>query len=221
MPASDLLQQNSYGPWSVINQKLTTTMPHFIRTGDNYFTEDERKIMAILNACGIPTLFITINFSERWPVYKRILSTTGLVNQLPSDRPWDAVQYYYERLYWLKKEFLRSMECMVLLLSFSIFYMTSGSMYLPTAIPSMRTSTVKPVYLLEQDPENSYFANALEKYFARLNAEGPERGTYFKYFSKYLVCTAKQGTRKGWKDLNGYFVYHRAKVYISSSKLSY
>jgi hypothetical protein len=114
-----------------------------------------------------------------------------------------------------------SMECMVLLLSFSIFYMTLGSMYLPTAIPSMRTSTVKPVHLLEQDPENPYFADALEKYFTRPNAEGPESSTYFKYFSNYLVCAAKQGTRKGWKDQNGYFVYPRAKVYISSSKLLY
>jgi hypothetical protein len=75
--------------------------------------------------------------------------------------------------------------------------MTSGSMYLPTAIPSMRTSTVKLVYLLEQDPENPYFVDALEKYFARPNAKGPESSTYFKYFSNYLVCIAKQGMRKG------------------------
>jgi hypothetical protein len=91
MPASDLLQQSTYGPWSVINEKLTTTMPHFIRTGDNYFIENERKIKAMLNAYGIPTLFITITFSERWPIYKRILATTGSGNQLPSNRPWDAV----------------------------------------------------------------------------------------------------------------------------------
>src|SRR5271168_5130572 len=104
MPALDLLQQSTYGPWSVINKKLTTTMPHFIRTGDNYFIKNERKIKAMLNAYGIPTLFITITFSERWPAYKRILATTGSGNQLLSDRPWDAVQYYYKRLYWLKKE---------------------------------------------------------------------------------------------------------------------
>src|SRR5271168_3082855 len=398
MPASDLLQQSTYGPWSVINEKLTTTMPHFIQTGDNYFIENERKIKAMLNAYGIPTLFITITFSERWPAYKRILATTGSGNQLPSDRPWDAVQYYYERLYWLKKEFLRkpqyskfgalkemverhefqqrqaihshcllwteksalellqggyiradvpdpdlepllynlvqkfqvhtcverlcggpqaptgqcrkgfpadlservfqkdqdlrytykrlseadrwivpynaqllllyeghcnvqfcttgglaayiskyvtkaepksivnvnssnhvtshllarrmgSMECMVLLLSFSIFYMTSGSMYLPTAILFIKTSTVKLVYLIEQDPENPYFVDALEKYFARPNAEGLKSSTYFKYFSNYLVCATKQRTRKGWKDLNGYFVYPQAKVYISGFKI--
>lgn len=107
MPALDLLQQSTYRPWSVINEKLTTTMLHFIRTRDNYFTENERKIKAMLNAYGIPTLFITITFSERWPAYKRILATTRSQNQLPSDRLQDAVQYYYERLYWLKKEFLR------------------------------------------------------------------------------------------------------------------
>jgi len=86
MPASDLLQQSTYGPWSVINKKLTTTMLHFIRTRDNYFIENKRKIKAMLNAYGIPTLFITITFSERWPAYKRILATTGSGNQLLSDR---------------------------------------------------------------------------------------------------------------------------------------
>jgi hypothetical protein len=393
MPASDLLQQSAYGPWSVINEKLTTTIPHFIRTGDTYFIEGGRKVNAMLNAYKTPNLFITTTFSERWAAYQKILATTGSGNQLPSDRPWDAIQYYYERIYWLKKEFFRkpqyskfgvlkemverhefqlrqaihthnllwteksteeliqngyiradlpnpdlepllyelvqkfqvhtcaerfcggpqaptgkcrkgfpadlsnrvfqkdqdlrytykrlseadcwivpynaellllyeghvnvqycttgglatyiskyvtkaepksivnvnssnhttshllarrmgSMECMVLLLGFCIFHMTSGSMYLPTAMPTMRNSTVKPVHLLEEDPQNPYFADALEKYFARPSAEGLDHCTYFKYFSNYAVYSAKQGRRRGWKDRNGYFVYPRTKVCI-------
>jgi hypothetical protein len=61
---------------------------------------------------------------------------------------------------------------MVLLLSFSIFTMTSRSIYLPIALPAMQTSTVKPLYLLEQNLDNPYYADALEKYFACPNIEG-------------------------------------------------
>jgi len=110
-----------------------------------------------------------------------------------------------------------SMECMVLLLSFSIFNMTSGSIYLPTALPAMRTSTVKPAYLLEQDPDKPYYPDALEKYFARPNVEGPQSCTYFEYFSRYLVSKSKQSKRKGWQDRNGYYIYPRSKV-IANSK---
>jgi hypothetical protein len=65
MPASDLLQQSTYRPWSVINKKLTTAMPNFIRTGDSYFVENERKIRAMLYTYRIPILFITLTFSEK------------------------------------------------------------------------------------------------------------------------------------------------------------
>ena len=391
MPAFDLLQQSTYGPWSVINEKLTTAIPHFIRTGSSYFIENERKVKAMLGAYNIPSLFITLTFSEQWPAYKKIIASTGSKNTLPSDRPWEAIQYYYERLYWLKNQFFRkpkhsgfgalkelivrqefqqrgaihshmllwcekpiaqlieesfvradvpdphlepllyelvikfqihtcqetlcggpqaptgqcrkgfpaplsfttyqekgnlrytykrlleadrwvvpynakllllweghcnvqyctgtglasyiskyvtkaepksllnvrsnnfttshllarrigSMECMVLLLSFAIFTMTSGSMYLPTALPAMRTSTVKPAYLLEQNPDEPYYADALKKYFARPNVEGPESCTYFEYFSRYLVSKAKQSNRQGFQDSNGYYIYPRLKV---------
>ncbi len=391
MPAYDLLQQSIYGPWSVINEKLTTSIPYFIRTGSTYFIENERKVNAMLSAYGIPTVFITLTFSEQWPAYQKILASTGSKNTLPSERPWEAIQYYYERLHWLKSQLFRkpqnsgfgalkelierqefqqrgaihshcllwceksvdqlieesfiradvpdpklepllyelvikfqihacketlcggpqaptgqcrkgfpaplsstthheegnlrysykriseadrwvvpynakllllweghcnvqyctgtglasyiskyvtkaepksllnvqssnyttshllarrmgSMECMVLLLSFSIFCMTSGSIYLPTSLPTMRTSTVKPAYLLEQDPDDPYYPDALEKYFARPNAEGPESCTYFEYFSRYLVSKSKQRNRQGWQDSNGYYIYLRSKV---------
>ena len=107
MPASDLLQQSIYGPWSVINEKLTTSIPHFIRTGDTYFAENEQKTKAMLGACGTPTIFVTLTFNEQWPAYRKIISSTGSKNTLASDRPWEAVQYYYERLYWLRSQFFR------------------------------------------------------------------------------------------------------------------
>jgi len=51
--------------------------------------------------------------------------------------------------------------------------MTSRSIYLPIALLAMRTSIVKLAYLLEQDSNELYYLDALEKYFARPNAKGP------------------------------------------------
>ena len=40
------------------------------------------------------------------PVYQYLLKNSGNGDMLPSNRPWDAVQYYYEQLCQLSKEFL-------------------------------------------------------------------------------------------------------------------
>ena len=64
MPASDLLQQSIYGPWSVINEKLTTSISHFIQTGDTYFAENEQKTKVMLEACSTLTIFVTLTFNE-------------------------------------------------------------------------------------------------------------------------------------------------------------
>lgn len=105
---SQLLQPSQYGAWSVVNEELTTTIPKFIRTGDTFFVNAEAKIRCMLQTFGIPTLFITTTFSERWPKYQQILQQSGNQDTLPSNRPWDAVQYYYERWHWIKASYLRA-----------------------------------------------------------------------------------------------------------------
>ena len=67
---------------------------------------------------------------------------------------------------------ISSVKYIVLLLSFSIFNITSRSIYLPIALLAIRTSIVKLAYLLEQDPNEPYYLDALEKYFAHPNAKG-------------------------------------------------
>ena len=64
----------------------------------------------MLGACGTPTLFVTLTFNEQWSAYRKIISSTGSKNTLPSDKPWEAVQYYYERLYWLQSQFFRKSQ---------------------------------------------------------------------------------------------------------------
>src|SRR2546430_12892168 len=54
-----------------------------------------------------PTLFLTLTFSEAWQHYRLILANQGCQDTLPSNRPWDAVNYYYERWLNLKRHFLR------------------------------------------------------------------------------------------------------------------
>ena len=51
--------------------------------------------------------------------------------------------------------------------------MTSRSIYLPIALLAMQTSIVKLAYLLEQDLDELYYLDALEKYFACPNTKGP------------------------------------------------
>ena len=65
MPAHDLLQQSIYGPWLVINEKLTTSIPYFIQIGSTYFIKNKQKVNAILSAYRIPTVFIILTFLEQ------------------------------------------------------------------------------------------------------------------------------------------------------------
>src|SRR5437868_14794835 len=86
---------------------MTSTLPRFLRTGVTFFIQAEFKIKAMLQAFSVPTLFITLTFFEQWSGYRHILNRTGNRDTLPSNRPWDAVQYFYQHIYWLKREFLR------------------------------------------------------------------------------------------------------------------
>src|SRR5438045_6753165 len=88
-----------------------------------------------------------------------------------------------------------SMESIVLALGFDIFCSSSGVTYIPTSIPSMRNSTVRPPEIVEQDPDNPYYPDALEKYFAWL-------GTYedYSYFQECQItktCIRSEERRVG------------------------
>ena len=105
---SDLIQQSSYGAGSILNENLTQALPAGIRTGDTYFLRAEANIRALLRARGKPAIFLTLTFSESWPGYRELLAGTGDGDTLPTNRPWEAVHYYQERLRHLKIDLLRS-----------------------------------------------------------------------------------------------------------------
>jgi len=89
---SDLLAQSQYGPYPILNEEITQGIPANIRTGNTYFLQAEAKVNSMLKARGMPTLFLTVTFSESWPQYQQILANQGCRDTLPSNRPWDAVR---------------------------------------------------------------------------------------------------------------------------------
>ena len=107
-----------------------------------------------------------------------------------------------------------SMEQIVLALGYDMVRCTTSSVFLPTALPSMRNSTVRPPFQVAQDPDNPYYPDALEKYFAR--PEAYEDLTYFKYFQLCEVSKKRivnrDGPRPGFQDRAGYWVYQRNKT---------
>ncbi len=60
----DLLHQSMFGSWNMINEHITPTIPAFIHTRDSFFHNAESNINAMLKAFSLPSLFITLTFSE-------------------------------------------------------------------------------------------------------------------------------------------------------------
>jgi DNA replication protein DnaC len=105
----DLLQYSLFGDWNIINERLTGSVPAFIRTGEAFFRNGELNINAMLKAFTLPGLFITTTFSEQWKEYQAILEkVAGNNHGNPTDFPWAAVQYYYERMHHFKQYLLRN-----------------------------------------------------------------------------------------------------------------
>jgi hypothetical protein len=63
--------------------------------------------------------------------------------------------------------------------------------YLPTDLPDLRTKAVLPADLIDDDDENPYYPDAVEKYFARPHNNEFVVLTYPDYFRFYNVTTKK------------------------------
>jgi hypothetical protein len=106
LPQHELLQQSSYGTTSIINEIITNVIPASIRTGESYFLEKERLVNSVISTYGLPQLFVTLTFNESWPEFCDILRTTS--TGIASNHPWEGVQYYYERIHYLKEKFWKT-----------------------------------------------------------------------------------------------------------------
>jgi hypothetical protein len=116
------------------------------------------------------------------------------------------------------------MEMMMLLLGHAIFRMSSSSIFLPTAIPELRSLTVKPIRLLQAHPEaNPFFPSAMEHYFQRPQGLSFDELTYFQYFAQYQRFASSSKVARaasGIPDQNGARIVKRIKVCIWQCRIS-
>ena len=93
------------------------------------------------------------------------------------------------------------------------------SSYLPTSIPEMRNYTARPPDYIEENPDDPYYPDAIEKYFVRPRAY--ENYTYFGYYKYFKISkkrmTKKDGFRDGIQDQLGYWIYKRNKPILVQS----
>lgn len=109
LPQHQLLQRSMFGGQNIINEILTTTIPKGIRTGESYFQGKQYAVNTMLQALGLSTLFVTLTFNESWPEYIDILRRCGDGNN-PSNNPWHAIHYFYERFQNLLDHFFRTKQ---------------------------------------------------------------------------------------------------------------
>jgi hypothetical protein len=89
-----------------------------------------------------------------------------------------------------------------------------------STIPEMRNYTARPPDYIEENPDDPYYPDAIEEYFARPRVY--ENYTYFKYF-KYCQISKKRMTKKdGFRDgilqdQLGYWIYKRNKPILVQS----
>jgi len=110
---------------------------------------------------------------------------------------------------------LGSMECMFLLLGETICNSSIHVKYLPTDLPSRRLRAIRPISAItEEEDEDPYWKDHVEKYFAR-----PEHGifrdmTYPHYFKNYRQLPKPPSTNNTSIMANGRSQIYKDKLSI-------
>ena len=89
---------------------------------------------------------------------------------------------------------LGSMELMYLLLGHEICNSSATIKFLTTEPPSIRTRTILPIYMIEDDDDNLYYDDAIMKYLSCPHIIKFENLTYFQYFEKYSITPSQPVT---------------------------
>lgn len=105
-----LLQQSLYTNQTIVSKALTTSIPSFIHTGDTYFHRKEMHFNTMIQTFGLPTLFLTLTFSECWQQFIHILEKSDNGDTIPPNRPLHVTMYWYKRLDYLKKYILNNVK---------------------------------------------------------------------------------------------------------------
>jgi DNA replication protein DnaC len=107
---------------------------------------------------------------------------------------------------------LGAMETMFLLLSLPICDSSDQVKFLSTEPPLTRQPSIKPLSLLINNPNEPFWTDSIEKYFARPNSSTFNNMLYVDYFSLYkLTTTRPRQPSKVMQDALGNFVVKRGK----------
>ena len=104
----DMIKQNVYDRWSIIDENLTSIIFAQLRIDSFYFQIVERKINILINVVDLSTLFLTLTFFEKWVKYRKIFKTIEEKNTISNNRSWKTIQYYHHRWLFLKQHFFRN-----------------------------------------------------------------------------------------------------------------
>ena len=77
------------------------------------------------------------------------------------------------------------MELIFLILGETICNSSCTVTYLTTDPPTSRQKAIRPIYLINEDDDNPYWTNHIEKYFNRLIEDEFNNITYPEYFQNY------------------------------------
>jgi len=106
---------------------------------------------------------------------------------------------------------LGSMELMFLILGETICNSSCAVSYLTTDPPTSRQKAIRPISLINEEDDDPYWKNHIEKYFYRPDEEEFNNITYPDYFKNYEVSTAYPTTRRQYiyTDRLGNYVVKR------------
>lgn len=105
---------------------------------------------------------------------------------------------------------LGAMELMFLILGETICNSSCAVTYLPTDPPTSRQKAIRPISLINEDDDDPYWKNHIEKYFNRPEEEEFTNLTYPEYFKNYEITTTQPTTRRSvYIDKLGNYVTKR------------
>jgi len=111
---------------------------------------------------------------------------------------------------------LGSMECMFLLLGEKICNSSITVKYLTTEMPDMRSRAIRPICLIDDNDNNPYWDDSIDKYFARPLNPLFQQITYPDYFRNYNISTKSTNSAnlEIYKDQLNNFVVRRSSPIV-------
>src|ERR1044071_5744334 len=91
---------------------------------------------------------------------------------------------------------LGSIELIFLILGETICNSSYTVTYLTTDPPTSRQKAICPIYLINDDDDNPYWLNHIEKYFNRPTEDEFNNVTYSEYFKNYEIITSQPTTKR-------------------------